>query len=177
MKTLLKVLSLSLLLAACASSSSPTDSAAAAVSKSETAPDLTGTWAFALSASDVAVPLRESCAKSSANDAAKKQACWDEVAAEAAREKIRFTSAESGKSVWTSFGSEGSKEIIFVQVPVELVSDGPGHVLAKVAGPPKGDMAAQFAKASINVMRIELVDARTIAMNDPKKGRLVYTKE
>ena len=36
---------------------------------------------------------------------------------------------------------------------------------------------AAFAKASINVMRIEVVDGRTIAMTDPKKGRLVYSKE
>jgi hypothetical protein len=182
MKTHFAALALSIVLAACASSSA-TDGATGsnaspvAATKAEPAPDLSGTWAFVLASSDVAVPLREKCAKSSANDAAKSQACWDEIAQEAAREKIRFTKNTAGETVWTSFGSEGAKEIVFVQVPVELASDGPGHVLAKVAGTPKGDMAAQFAKASINVMRIELVDARTIAMNDSKKGRLVYTKE
>ena len=170
MKTSLAILSLTLL-AACASSSAndPTTSSNA----NAPAPDLSGTWAFALASSDVAIPLREKCAK----DPAKAQACWNEVAEEAAREKIRFTKDAAGKTVWTSFGAEGSKEIVFVEVPVELAADGPGHVLAKVAGAPKGDMAAQFAKASVNVMRIEVVDTRTIAMTDPKKGRLVYTKE
>ncbi len=100
-----------------------------------------------------------------------------QIATEAAREKIRFGKDASGHMVWTSFGLDGSTEKVFVQVPVELTPDGPGHVLAKVAGAPKGDMAAQFAKASINAMRIEVVDAHTIAMTDPRKGRLVYTKE
>ena len=62
-------------------------------------------------------------------------------------------------------------------MPVELAADGPGRVLAKVRGAAKGDHASQFAKANVNVMRIEVVDARTIAMNDPKKGRLVFSKE
>ena len=182
MKTSLAILSLSTLLAACASA--PTNDAATgstaplvAATKAEPAPDLSGTWAFALASSDVAAPLRDRCAASSGNDAVKTQACWEEVSAEAAKEKIRFTKDEAGKIVWTSFGSEGSKEIIFIEVPLEIAGDGPGHFLAKLAGTPKGKMAAQLVKASVNVMRIELVDARTIAMSDPKKGRLVYTKE
>jgi hypothetical protein len=141
------------------------------------AADLSGTWAFVLASSDVATPIRERCAKSSANEVTKAQACWNEIATEAAREKIRFTTDGAGHTVWTSFGSEGSKEVVFVEVPVELAADGPGHVLAKIVGAPKGDHAAQFAKSSINLMRIEVVDARTIAMNDPKKGRLVFSKE
>ena len=60
-----------------------------------------------------------------------------------------------------------------------LGKEGPnqGHVLAKVAGKATGEHAEQFAKSSINQMRIDVIDAKTIAMNDPKKGRLVYTKE
>ena len=112
-----------------------------------------------------------------ADDSKKAQACWNEVEAEATHEKIRFASDGAGHTVWTSFGAEEAKEIVFVQVPVELAADGPGHVLAKVSGAPKGDHAEQFVKASVNVMRIEVVDARTIAMNDPKKGRLVFAKE
>jgi hypothetical protein len=92
-------------------------------------------------------------------------------------EKIRFAKDAAGHTVWTSFESDGKQESVFVEVPVELAADGPGQVLAKVSGSPKGEHAAQFAKASINVMRIEVVDGRTIAMTDPKKGRLVYSKE
>lgn len=175
------VLNLSLLAAACASSSA-NDATLGASTSSATAAQaepaaLTGTWVFALASSDVAAPLREKCKQSSHDDAAKAASCWNEIATEAAQEKIRFATDGTGRTVWTSFGTDGTKESVFVQVPVELAADGPGHVLAKVAGTPKGDRAAQFARSSINAMRIEVVDARTIAMTDPKKGRLVYTKE
>jgi hypothetical protein len=187
MKTMLSLttLSLSALLAtcalACASSSAndtkPSSSTAAATATQAEPSALAGTWAFALSSSDVAAPLRDRCEKSSNSDASKAKACWDEIATEAAHEKIRFANDGAGHTLWTSFGTDGSKETVFVQVPVELAADGPGHVLAKVSGAAKGEMAGQFAKSSINVMRIEVVDAHTIAMTDPKKGRLVYTKE
>lgn len=172
---------LSIHAAACASSSANDAtlgaSASAAATQQAEPSALSGTWAFVITASDVATPIREQCATTSNNDPAKAEACWNEIAAEAAREKIRFAKVAAGKSVWTSFGADGAKEKVFVEVPVELTADGPGHVLAKVTGTPKGDMAAQFAKSSVNVMRIEVVDDHTIAMMDPRKGRLVYTKE
>ena len=183
MKTILSLGVLSLLsLAACAGSTTNdaalgSSSASAVTAQSEPAADLSGTWAFVLAASDVAAPLRDRCAKSSNNDEAKSKACWSEITTQAAMEKIRFGKDASGHTVWTSFESDGAKENVYVEVPVDLAADGPGHVLAKVAGEPKGEHAASFAKASINVMRIEVVDGRTIAMTDPKKGRLVYSKE
>lgn len=36
-------------------------------------------------------------------------------------------------------GADGAKERVYVQVPVELAADGPGHVLAKVAGAPEAE--------------------------------------
>ena len=167
--------------AACASSSANdgnagSSSASSTVAAAEPAA-LSGTWGFVLASSDVAAPLREKCAQSSNNDSAKAAACWSEIATQSAHEKIRFGKDADGNTVWTSFETDGAKESVYVQVPVQLASDGPAHVLAKVAGTPKGDMAAQFAKASINVMRIEVVDGKTIAMVDPRKGRLVYTRE
>jgi hypothetical protein len=178
----LSIAALANVLSACASA--PSDAAlgtssspATAVTDSRSPTELAGTWGFVLAASDVAAPLRERCAKDAAGDSTKAQTCWNEVAAEAAHEKIRFATDPAGHTVWTSFGSEHDKEIVFVEVPVELAADGPGHVLAKVSGAPKGEHAARFAKANVNVMRIEVVDARTIAMDDPKKGRLVFAKE
>jgi hypothetical protein len=169
-------------LGACASSSANdatlgANASPATAAKAEPAADLSGTWAFVLASSDVAAALRERCAKNCNGDAAKTQACWREITTQAAMEKIRFAKDGAGHTVWTSFESDGAKESVYVQVPVELAADGPGHVLAKVSGAPKGEHAESFAKASINVMRIEVVDARTIAMTDPKKGRLVYAKE
>jgi hypothetical protein len=182
MKTTLGLLTLASLLAACAGSAAPDSAAgstatAAQASQAEPAADISGTWAFVLASSDVATPIRERCDKSSAGDAAKTKECWSEISTQAAKEKIRFSKDNAGHTIWTSFEADGGKEVVYVQVPVELASDGPGHVLAKVAGAPKGQMAEQFTKSSTNAMRIEVVDARTIAMTDPKKGRLVYSKE
>ena len=82
-----------------------------------------------------------------------------------------------GHSQWSSFASDPKGEIMFLSVPVDLSADGPNRVIAKVAGEAKGKQAPQFAKSNINQVRIEVVDAHTIAMLDPKKGRLVYSKE
>lgn len=181
----MKILSLGLLslsLAACsgaATTDSPgsTTGAAAQATTAEPAADLSGTWGFVLASSDVAGPIRESCDKSSGYDAAKSKACVSEIATQAAKEKIRFSKDKAGHTVWTSFETDGGKEVVYVQVPVELAADGPGRVLAKVAGAPTGEMAEKFKQSSTNQMRIEVVDARTIAMTDPRKGRLVYAKE
>jgi len=152
--------------------------ASAVHAASEPAADLSGTWVFDIDSSEVAASFKDMCAKKSNGDATKQAACWNEIHEEAGHEKIRFTkSGDSGQSVWRSFGAFGAKEIVFVEVPVDLAADGQGHVLAKVAGKATGEHAEQFAKSSINQMRIDVIDAKTIAMNDPKKGRLVYTKE
>lgn len=181
---LLSLVSLSTLLAACASSSANDGTLGAASSQQSAAAApapaaLSGTWVFALASSDVAKAVDEGCTAESGDDAALARACRDKIRTQSLREKIRFAQDESGHTVWTSFESDAgnANEKIYVAVPVELASDGPGHVLAKIAGTPKGEMAERFAARGPNVMRIELIDARTIAMVDPKKGRLVYTKE
>jgi len=184
MKTILLSLGL-LLVTACAGSagadsaagSTATPAQASQASQAEPAADLSGTWGFVLASSDVAAPMRERCDKSSGGDAAKTRECWAEITTQSAKEKIRFSRDAAGNTMWTSFEADGAKELVYVLVPVELASDGPGRVLAKVAGPPRGEMAAQFAKSSTNAMRIEVVDGRTIAMTDPRKGRLVYIKD
>jgi hypothetical protein len=162
-------------LTACASRSSAPSLAFSA--PSEPAADLTGTWAFVLAASDVAASIRRECVEESGHDVTKASACWDQFAREAASEKIRFTTDGSGRTVWTSFGSEGAEEIVFLQVPVELRSDGPAHVVGRVMGPATGRQAAQFEKAGVGTMSIDVVDTRTIVMNDQTKGRLVFSKE
>jgi hypothetical protein len=181
MKTpLLVSIILAAALAACGSASSQEASVDSAKSAQTADPArVTGTWGFVLEASDVAAPIRERCAKESGGDAAKTEACFARVKAEAAKEKIRFATDESGRMVWRSFVIDGGKEELFLEVPVELAADGPTHVLAKIAGPAKGWQAEKLAKSApeMKALRVEVVDERTIAMTDPKKGRLVYTKE
>ena len=144
-----------LALTACASSTGAetTTSAQQASTEAAPVPDLSGTWGFVLEQSDVAGPLKAGCKGD--------PTCWNEIAAQSAKEKIRFAGA-AGAVKWTSFETDGKNEKVFLELPLELSSEGPGHVLAK-----SGD----------KTIRIDVVDAHTIAMNDPKKGRLVYTKE
>jgi hypothetical protein len=136
-----------------------------------------GTWSFDLGSSDVVGSVRTSCARKGGNVEGKTRACLDAIAAQAAREKIRFGGDPAGRAVWTSFESDGATESVYVEAPVTLATDGPRHVLATIAGLPSGELAEQFVKSRIHAMRVEIVDARTIAVVDPEKGRLVYTKE
>lgn len=173
---------LALVLVACSGAATP-DTAGGATATSTQASsadqpaELSGTWGFVLAQSDVAGPMKERCDKTNAGDAAKSKDCMAEITTQAAKEKIRFSKDSAGHTVWTSFETSGGKETVYVQVPVELAADGPGRVLAKVAGAPSGEMAEKFRQSSTNAMHIEVVDAHTIAMTDPRKGRLVYAKE
>lgn len=165
-------------LTACAGSASPDapeqNAQAVQVAQAAQPPaDLTGTWGFDLEASEVAAAVRKDCSSKPSPDK-----CWAEIAAEAKLEKIRFAPpGHDGHAQWSSFASDPEGEILFLAVPVDLASDGPNRVIAKVAGEAKGKQAPQFSKSNIHQLRIDVVDAHTIALLDPKKGRLVYSKE
>lgn len=167
----LVALAISLTVAACAGSAAqeqPSGSQSSAAT-----PDVTGTWRFVLDQSDVAKSIRESCAGD--------DACWQKIATQAAKEKIRFVRDARGAITWTSFETDGAEEHVFLSAPVELSKTvGAGnHMTARVAGTPTGLHAERLAKsgAKLEALDVEIVDAKTIALTDPKKGRLVYTKE
>jgi hypothetical protein len=166
MKTL--IAGFSLFMFACSGTADPTEHSSAALHASDPVADLNGTWRFDLEASDVAAAIRTQCAN--------KPGCWDEIAAEAKLEKVRFAPGSGGHSQWTSFAADPKGDELFLSVPVDLSNDGPGHVLAKVAGPATGRQADLFNQHTTQ-LRVEIVDTNTIAMTDPRKGRLVYTKE
>lgn len=174
-------LALALAAAACASSSAgealPASSASSPIDAPKEPALLSGTWRFDLASSDAAKPIREACANESGGDPTKADACFREVLAKSAREKIRFATGAAGHIVWTSLATLGPKETVYLEVPVELAAEGPGRVRMTIAGVPVGEHAAEFAKSKVETTSIELVDARTIAMSDPRKGRLVFAKE
>jgi hypothetical protein len=129
MKTHLFLLPSAIVLAACsgtmdhASTGGSTASVQAAPTGS--AALVTGTWAFVLDASDPAQAIHQSCAAKSGGDASRAEACYAEIRAEGATEKIRITTDATGRSVWRSFGEKGSTEDLVLQVPLELSSDDP----------------------------------------------------
>src|SRR4051794_22802008 len=88
---------------ACASSSAPTERTTGTSAAAATAADVTGTWVFALDRSDVAEPLKKECEGDAHGDVAKAKSCYDAVAIQAAKEKIRFAKDGSGHMVWRSF--------------------------------------------------------------------------
>ncbi len=158
-----------LVLVACGTAPSETPSQESAALHAP-APELDGTWTFDLDRSDPAGALRATCE-------GKGDACWDAVRREARQEKIRFRKGKTGY-VWTSLAEEKpGAETVFLEVPVELAPDGPGRVLATIAGKPTGQHAARFEGSSMKTLAIEVVDGRTIALKDPEKGRLVFSKE
>jgi hypothetical protein len=174
------LLAASAALPACASSSTQDGSRASGATQAGEAPapsaTLAGTWAFVLEASDVADAIRARCAEGSGGDATKSAACFAEVREEASREKIRFRTAE-GRTRFSSFADEGGKETLFFEAPVNLRADGSAAVLVTIAGAASGPRASELAGRQTDVVRVDVEDPRTIAMNDPKKGRLVYTRE
>jgi hypothetical protein len=162
---------LALFLVACGSAApdAPSAPASAAVTAAPV-PDLTGRYLFSLDESEPAAAFRSNCASSAGGDKAKADACYAEVKAEASQEGIRVEKDAQGQTVWVSFGREG----VYHTVPVALTSDGPNAVLSKSLAPAIGSLAEKRPIPVGTVMRIEIVDAQTIAMNDPKKGRLVF---
>lgn len=160
--------------ACAATTSDPNTSSVAAAAKPA---DVSGTWAFVLDASDPAAQFHEKCASEHPGDEAKAAACYAEVREEASHEKLRFTKRDDGKYTFTSFADEGGgREVVFLEAPFELTPDGNGGIQTKLAGAPTGKFADRL-KDNPRTMRIEVVDARTIATEDPRKGRLVFTKE
>ena len=168
--------------AACSGNAEPahTGSSSAAVTSSDAPVSaLTGTWVFALDESEVATKVRSDCEGRSNGDASKAAACYAEVKAEGSTEKLRFTSQAGGKTLWTSFGQHDSGEELFLEAPLILAAEGPNRYVGTVAGELRGKQAEAIKKDAPDGHGIpfELVDARTLAMPDPHKGRLVFHKE
>lgn len=179
--TTASIIALAASLFACASASQADASRASNAPVTRASVDanagLMGTWSFVLDASDVASRVREHCAKESGGDDRRASACWHEATTDASNEKIRFAKDGAGRIVWTSFAVEDGKEVVFVAAPVELTADGETSVRIAITGEASGARAEEFAEAKIDRLVVERVDERTIAVLDPAKGRLVYSKE
>ncbi len=166
-----------LVLAACASSPESQPAVAVASTSADTAAvELSGAYPFVLVESDVYAGLKSKCAAESAGDAAKAQACVAAVAAEAAKEGVRFEKDAQGRVTWISYGDDEGKPVVYHQVPIALTSDGAKGATGRTLGPATGVHAQKRPIVEGTVMRFELVDAQTLAMNDPKKGRLVFRR-
>lgn len=133
-----------------------------------------GTFMFSLDESDPAARFHEQCASESGGDQAKSEACYAHVRDVGSKEGMRFALDADHHVVWTSFGQEDGKEVVYVEAPLDVTADGEHAVVSRFAAAPRGpQLAGEKDWASARV-RIELPDASTMIMRDPRKGKLVF---
>ena len=102
------------------------------------------------------------------------KACLAGIADEAGREGIRLSLDADGHLVWTSYGLEpdGKTETVFLEATLAAHWDA-----AKVDGKVVGALRGRDAQGSDFVgLSLVRVDDHTVAMVDPRKGRLVFRK-
>jgi hypothetical protein len=133
-----------------------------------------GPFAFALDESDPSKFFHERCTTQSGGDSAKADACYARIHDEGAHELIRFSVGADGHLVWTSYGIEEGKEVLFLEVPLAVTTDGDHAVVGRMIGTARGRQAGEGPVGPNKLVRFEVTDATTVAMVDPQKGRLVY---
>ncbi len=133
-----------------------------------------GSFAFALDESKPSEQFREECRAESGGDTAKADACYAHIRDVGSHEGFRFAFDASDHLVWTSYGREDGKEVIYIEAPLAVATDGDHVVVGTPVGTPKGVQLEGKPFPAGTAIRFEVVDERTIATDDPHKGRLVY---
>lgn len=136
-----------------------------------------GTFAFVFDESDPSAKVRAGCASDHPDDATGAQACYAAVAAEAAREGIRFSVDGAGRLVWTSYCAENDKDVTCLEGPLDAANESGRVVSAHFVDIPHGVQFPQMDHVPRETMRFEVVDGDTIVMVDPQKGRLVFRRK
>jgi hypothetical protein len=133
-----------------------------------------GTFMFALDESDPAAGFRAECATSSSGDASKADACYARVRDVGSHEGIRFAFDADEHLVWTSFGIEEGKEVLYIEAPLAVATAGDHVVVGTPVATPKGIQLEGKPFPPGMSIHFEVVDDSTVVMNDPPKGRLVF---
>lgn len=136
-----------------------------------------GTFAFVFDESDPSAKVKAGCASEHPGDAAGAQACYAAVAAEAAREGIRFSVDGAGRLVWTSYCAQDGKDATCLEGPLEAASESGRVVSAHFVDIPHGVQFPQMDHVPRQALRFEVIDGDTIVMVDPDKGRLVFRRK
>jgi hypothetical protein len=162
-----------LFLAACASAAEPASTPTASPIDTLRAG---GTFGFVLDESEPGIRLHAKCAADHPGDAAGAAACYDAVRVEAAREGIRFSLDAAGRLVWTSYGAEDGKPVKYVEGPLEASLEKDGSINAKQLERPHGLQVDAHDFPVEAVLRFQVIDADTVVMPDPHKGKLVFRR-
>jgi hypothetical protein len=116
----------------------------------------------------------DECAKKSKKQD-KIDACMKDVAATAAKEGIRFEKDDKGAWWYVSFGADAKgKEVVHNKIAFKITKEEDG----KLTTAPEGKDAGKSPMKTLpKEVVVEVPDESTIAMSDPKKGRLVFKKK
>jgi hypothetical protein len=131
-----------------------------------------GTYWFVFDESSVAQTVASECAETEKTPSAV-QACVDGVRNEGANEGIRFSSPTPDQLTWTSFGVRGGQEEVFLEVPLAVAWTAGTLVQTRATGPAHGTQVQSGHKGPSDIT-FDVIDAHTVAMVDPGKGRLVF---
>lgn len=131
------------------------------------------TFMFSLADSpDAMKAVTDTCGKKKKDEDKKK--CEDEAKAAAAEEGIRFEKGEKdGTWAWVSFGKEKDKEVVYNKITIKDPKFEDKKVTFTMTGKDSGKRAMKFKDGDASPAT-ELVDDTTVAMTDPKKGKLVF---
>jgi hypothetical protein len=136
-----------------------------------------GTFAFVFDESAPSAKVKAGCASEHQGDAAGAQSCYAAVAAEAAREGIRFSVDGAGRLVWTSYCAKDGQEVTCLEGPLDAASESDRIVSAHFVEIPHGVQHPQMNRIPSQALRFEVVDGDTVVMVDPQKGRLVFRRK
>ena len=136
-----------------------------------------GTFGFVLDESDPGAKAKSGCAADHPNDAAGADACYGAIAAEAAREGIRFSVDGAGRLVWTSYCAENGKDVTCLEGALDAAPESERTVSAHFVEIPHGVQFPQMDHVPTQALRFEVVDGNTVVMVDPQKGRLVFRRK
>jgi hypothetical protein len=132
-----------------------------------------GTYWFVFDESlGVADPVKGECARRSP-DPSTAEACVDRIRKAGAQEGIRLSGSDPARLVWTSFGVTGGAEEVYVELPLAVTGVDGARVEVRPTGPARGTHAPTGDRAPQRLV-FEVLDASTVAMIDPDKGRMVF---
>ena len=121
--------------------------------------------------SDIKQAKTEECAKKAKNDEKKTEECLTKAEGEAANEGVRFEQDDKGNWWWISFVKKGDKETINNKVQFKIKSEAEDKLTLATEGKDQGKKPLKNLPAEL---MIEVPDERTVVINDPVRGRLVY---
>ncbi len=132
------------------------------------------TFMFVLADSGPMEGHTKDCDKKAKGDDDKLAACLKKIEDVAAKEGIRFEQGEDESWWWVSFGEANGKPVVYNKVQFDIASDAETSITLT----PKGkDMGKKPMKKLPAEITLESPDEKTLVMNDPAKGKLVYRAE